>query len=425
VVFAFRNPLSPDRNGLIAGTRAWFGIVAIVAGLTGCGGSIAMNAVSTPVSISPASAAVGATGQLQFTATVAGTSDQAVSWQVDGVPGGNALVGTISSTGLYTAPDFPVLAIVSAESRAKPSAMASSYLAVRAQHSIAVRTTGEFAEFFDRRSGATFVPRGSNYIRRKNQDNTYGDVVNEHSTFSVGLYDASRVESALAHMQAGGYNVVRVWLSGCCEDSIGDEDGGLSQEYLANVTDFLVRAKNHSVYVVLTSNWVPKYGGYMQDYGGCSQFSYYNTLNLCAGGVRAARHFFHDLVENLLEMNAPMEAIFAFELRDDYYYDSDLAPLSWTSGTVTTANGQTYDMSSAASRQQMMDDGMVYFVDPVRATIRQLDPTALVDLNFFVPEGPNPVRVGNHHIIQAYPSVARSTADFVGIAPYPAALTLP
>jgi polygalacturonase len=41
---------------------------------------------------------------LQYSATVAGASNQAVTWMVNGVTGGTAATGTISSTGLYTSP---------------------------------------------------------------------------------------------------------------------------------------------------------------------------------------------------------------------------------------------------------------------------------------------------------------------------------
>jgi uncharacterized protein (DUF1800 family) len=43
-------------------------------------------------------------GTTQFAATVTGTSSSAVAWQVNGVAGGSAATGTISTTGLYTAP---------------------------------------------------------------------------------------------------------------------------------------------------------------------------------------------------------------------------------------------------------------------------------------------------------------------------------
>jgi serine protease len=49
-----------------------------------------------------------ATGSTQtFTASVVNTADDSVTWQVDGIAGGNPTVGTISSTGVYTAPATP------------------------------------------------------------------------------------------------------------------------------------------------------------------------------------------------------------------------------------------------------------------------------------------------------------------------------
>jgi hypothetical protein len=54
-------------------------------------------------------------GVYQFQATVSGTSSNAVTWKVNGVAGGNSSVGTISSTGVYTAlnqmPSSPSLTI--------------------------------------------------------------------------------------------------------------------------------------------------------------------------------------------------------------------------------------------------------------------------------------------------------------------------
>ncbi|MGZ4788332.1 MAG: alkaline phosphatase family protein [Terriglobales bacterium] len=56
------------------------------------------------MTVSPDNATVAPSGTQQFTATVDGTSNTAVTWSVDGVGGGNSTVGTIDSTGLYTAP---------------------------------------------------------------------------------------------------------------------------------------------------------------------------------------------------------------------------------------------------------------------------------------------------------------------------------
>jgi len=106
-------------------------------------------------------------------------------------------------------------------------------------------------------------------------------------------------------------------------------------------------------------------------------------------------------------------------LRNEYYYESNLAPLSWTSGTVVAADGQTYDMSSSASQQQMMYNGLIYFTDQVRAAVLAVDPTALVTVGFFTPQGPNPTRIGDPRVISVYPAMASSTADFVDLHGYP------
>lgn len=76
--------------------------VLAVISLTRCGGSSS----STPtVTVSPATANVQEGSTQQFSATVTNQADIAVNWTVNGVAGGNATTGTISSTGLYTAPD--------------------------------------------------------------------------------------------------------------------------------------------------------------------------------------------------------------------------------------------------------------------------------------------------------------------------------
>jgi len=68
---------------------------------------------STAVSVTPTSESVLLGNQATFTATVTNTSDTTVSWSVNGVAGGNATLGTITSAGLYTAPaDLPSPATV-------------------------------------------------------------------------------------------------------------------------------------------------------------------------------------------------------------------------------------------------------------------------------------------------------------------------
>jgi hypothetical protein len=65
------------------------------------------------VSVTPASGSVVLGNQAAFAATVTNATDTSVSWSVNGVAGGNAAVGFISSGGAYTAPaDLPAPASV-------------------------------------------------------------------------------------------------------------------------------------------------------------------------------------------------------------------------------------------------------------------------------------------------------------------------
>jgi hypothetical protein len=72
-------------------------------------------------------------GQANFTAAVTNTTDSAVSWGINSVPGGNAALGTITSAGVYTAPaDLPSPATVqvTATSHADSTKSGSGTLAI-------------------------------------------------------------------------------------------------------------------------------------------------------------------------------------------------------------------------------------------------------------------------------------------------------
>jgi uncharacterized protein (DUF1800 family) len=78
-----------------------------VAFFTGCAAMGAGNSSgqsSSGVTVSPATGNVRAGDTLQFTAKVSGTMDQTVVWSVNGMVGGSATLGNISTSGLYTAP---------------------------------------------------------------------------------------------------------------------------------------------------------------------------------------------------------------------------------------------------------------------------------------------------------------------------------
>ena len=86
------------------------------------------------VSMSPtANQNVSFSSSKQFTATVTGSSNTAVTWSAGGLPGGNVIAGTITSAGLYTAPPVkpnPQELYVTATSVADPTKSASTIVTV-------------------------------------------------------------------------------------------------------------------------------------------------------------------------------------------------------------------------------------------------------------------------------------------------------
>src|SRR5690348_7393460 len=75
------------------------------------------------VTVHPARAPLTLTQPQQFTAMVANTTNHAVTWAVDGITGGNATVGTISSSGLYHPPGKRGTHKITARSVAQPTAV--------------------------------------------------------------------------------------------------------------------------------------------------------------------------------------------------------------------------------------------------------------------------------------------------------------
>lgn len=114
--------------------------------LTGCGGGSGTSPVTPPpvvapppgsppsvvVSITPKLATVAMNTQTQqFTATATGDSQNlGVTWSVDSVAGGNATLGSITSSGLYTPPASGATHTITATSVANTAASATATVAV-------------------------------------------------------------------------------------------------------------------------------------------------------------------------------------------------------------------------------------------------------------------------------------------------------
>jgi len=96
----------------------------------GCGGgqstTIPPSGGTASVTISPTRAAL-TTGQSQtFTAAVTGNAVTTVTWEVDSIPGGNASVGTVTASGVYSPPSSAGSHTIAARSTADTTVSASA-----------------------------------------------------------------------------------------------------------------------------------------------------------------------------------------------------------------------------------------------------------------------------------------------------------
>jgi len=106
---------------------------AVAPAVAGSAAVTVVNALPIAVTISPTSARVRVTATKQFTASVTNTTNTSVTWKVNGVTGGNSTFGTVSTGGLYKAPNIvpsPSKVTVNATSNADASKSASATVSI-------------------------------------------------------------------------------------------------------------------------------------------------------------------------------------------------------------------------------------------------------------------------------------------------------
>jgi hypothetical protein len=91
--------LAPS-NAPVAGTVT----ITATSVVDGSQSASAIVTIQNTVAVSPATISLAIGTTQQFTATVNGQANSQVVWAAGGTPGGNAAFGTISASGLYTAP---------------------------------------------------------------------------------------------------------------------------------------------------------------------------------------------------------------------------------------------------------------------------------------------------------------------------------
>ena len=227
-------------------------------------------------------------------------------------------------------------------------------------------------KFVEKGSNKEFRPVGFQYIRILPKG--------PHYVFAPSKYDAARVEAMFADLEKNGFNMVRVFV-GAYELTAGD---GLSEAFFDKLSDFIERATKHKVYVLPVVDWMP----------GCSRYESIRAnargdvdgmqrLFLDSAWMEAKSLYLKDFV-SMVKKKCPrlMSTIFAYELENEVYIDTDKPPFSQATGTFTYAR-KSYDLADERSLQELLDTAIIENSHKLVAAIRSVDPEAMVAYSVF------------------------------------------
>ncbi len=312
---------------------------------------------------------------------------------------GPATIAT-STAGSIPAPTSPT----TAPRTTAPPTTTSTSPPVDVQNWITVDGNG----WSDRRTESAFVPRGVNLLRKVQP---VGDQL-------FGSYDSVWVGEQLNGIAANGFNTVRFLLD-LCMDCTATADG-IRPRYLDQLTNLLEQMEARGLVALPTSNDVPD-PGYSERLPCCEPFGgYRNSLYLSPEGHEIAAEYFTDLIEGLQARGAPLHIVMGWELANEQFFLRDVPPISLTSGTVTAADGATYDLADDDAVTEMVERNLVGYIDHVGAAIRAVDEGALVTIGFFSAEDPTADRTARDKR-WVVPEIAMRQADldFIDLHAYP------
>ncbi|MDX1378724.1 MAG: hypothetical protein R3307_07740, partial [Anaerolineales bacterium] len=198
----------------------------------------------------------------------------------------------------------------------------------QAEHVIGIHLVNGVGEFYNKKTGEKFIPRGVNYVFVP-AGNGYSNL-----TLRVGIYNPQRTRDDFAKLAGLGYNTVRVFLDQCSAGPgcIGDDDNdGLNPEYLDNIADMMSVARETGIYIQFTSNDLPDQGGYSEEANSASGETfagYRNSYYLTPQAISATRRYWRDLLTALIERNAAFDAVLSWQLLNEQWMFEDQPPLS-------------------------------------------------------------------------------------------------
>lgn len=269
---------------------------------------------------------------------------------------------------------------------------------------IAIKRSEDGAHFVYKGTNEEFRPVGGNYMGLRGGDHSTFDAA---TSFTQADYDPIKAEAMLRALSENYGNVIRVFLIGRTSTNPGisgdpayslDDPNyyyeGLYVPYMENVVHFLRTAQKYGVYVMLTLGDadVPSNDYYISLQGGAALSR--NYMYFDARGVNARKTYARNVISYFTEKASDcISGIFSIELQNEFAVYGDQWPFNQTSGMVTTANGKTYDMGDADSRELCYKEGVTYYINQVYSAIKSVDMDVLVNEGTFTRN-----IVGNNHV---------------------------
>ena len=253
-------------------------------------------------------------------------------------------------------------------------------------------------------TGQVFVPRGVNYVRES------GGL---HNLFAPAVYNTAQVDAAFNQLEFDDYNVVRVfienWPVNNASVGLPMTEGGLNAAYLNNVADFITRASNHNIYVMLTLPYFPHNNHYLgiansavTDPGYYGTGINYNSFHMNLGHVLAKEEYVKDFVTAIKNRigASNLSNIFAYGLENELFFADNSFPFNQSSGMIPTLNGLSYNMAVTADRQQAADASAVEYAIRSTNALKSIDSSAMAAIGVFtyraigLPSGPDGIWPG-------------------------------
>eukprot|EP00041_Stephanoeca_diplocostata_P007571 m.108057 g.108057 ORF g.108057 m.108057 type:complete len:502 (+) comp16944_c1_seq1:146-1651(+) len=248
-----------------------------------------------------------------------------------------------------------------------------------------------------------------------------------HSTFSVGKYNRTQAEAALASMQALGFNMARVFiddgrtycgitmLSGTSMDAENTEsdahnmaipvlpctaasarpngvggawdDKKLSREYMDNFADFVRLATQYKVWLMPTFQRFPCTARFVaMTHPRNMHISDGNADYLDAPTVSAKAAYLQEFSSELRARigSELMSTVLAYSLENEARaYGNEIPFSDQTLTAVKFSDGHEYNMSDARERRAGLDASFAYWASTVGTAVRSIDDKALVTVGMF------------------------------------------